>query len=1540
MSRYHWNYSNRSLFGSRGDDILTGGDNSEIIVAGRGNDLINSGGGNDHVFGGRGRDTIDGGNGRDRLFGGSGDDLIAGGTGNDLISGGRGDDNLSGDQGCDILFGGSGDDTLDGGANSDYLDAGRGNDTARYELSENVGAWDFIDGGHGSDTLNLVLTRAEASDIAVQADIARFEDLLDRQSHPWGGHGGHHWGGHGGVFRFQAFDLTVRNFEDLTIEILGGNADPVASDDSATVDEDGSVNIDVLGNDSDVDGDTLTVTTASATNGSVVIEADGSLTYTGNADFNGADTITYTVDDGNGGSASATVAVTVNAVNDGPVAADDSATVDEDGSVNIDVLGNDSDVEGDSLTVTSASADTGFVDIEADGTLTYRPFPQFNGSDTITYSVADGNGGTTAASVEVTVNAVNDAPVTVEDFLLLTVGESKTVNLLANDFDIEGDTLSIVSINGSAPGTTFAVDFGQLGIAEVSFVADNGSQSFTIEDNTGLESLGPADVVSADLTYVVSDGNGGTSIGNVALMVAGVNDAPVIDAEASDLSSTLFEDAATVLNDSGTIRFSDLDAADSHIASAHFTGSIGDQGAITEAQAQGFLLVLAQPTIVSWNFFADNALFDHLGAGETLDLNYQVTVDDRTGGTDTETLTIRVQGTNDGPVVAGETATVDEDGAVTIDVLSNDTDVDGDALTVTSATAVNGSVVIEADGRLTYTGNADFNGADTISYTVDDGNGGTAAATVAVTVNAVNDAPLLGLTVAGTGQAPVALSSIAAGEGGFAIIGNENSLTGSSVSDAGDVNGDGLGDLIISAPRLDPNGNNSGVSYVVFGKADGTAVDASDVAAGIGGFAINGVARDDNSGKSVSGAGDVNGDGLADLIVGAYGADPNGSTSGSSYVVFGKADTGTVELSDIEGGLGGFSINGRSTSDRSGGSVSEAGDVNGDGLGDLIIGATGAGNDGRAYVVFGKADGTTVELADVDNGIGGFQINGKIGQTGASVSAAGDVNGDGLADVIVGATNNAGESYVVFGKADTARVDLIDVGLGLGGFGITGVSSNDNAGASVSGGGDVNGDGLADLLIGAPYADPNGVSSGAGYVVFGKADGDSVDLTDVAAGTGGFVVNGAAAGHYSGRSISNTGDINGDGLDDLIIGGPYANGYDGIAHVVFGKADGGAVELSDVANGSGGFLLNPTSPTDTTVGHSVSGAGDVNGDGVPDLIVGGPSSQPNGLASGVGYVIFNSRTTSFDPGLSAAGTIDADEDVPEAIKGLSIADVDAAEGTGEVEVVLSVANGTLTLAENGAVIAGNGSNSVTVTGTVADVNATIAEFHYLGDPEFSGSDRLDIQVSDLGNAGSGGPLTDTGSIDINVSLVVDGITFEGDPDGIGGSNQEDLLTMTGPNANNMVGFGGDDTMFGGLGDDTIQGNDGNDLIFGGEGDDLIGDLFDEPVFEGLEPTIGDANTFVGGAGNDTLVTLDDINDRFIFSDGDGVDQIDGFEAGAGSLDVIDVTDFGLTGFADVLAAATEVAGNTTILLSGENGGVSITLNEIGLAELHTDDFAF
>jgi hypothetical protein len=322
------------------------------------------------------------------------------------------------------------------------------------------------------------------------------------------------------------------------------------------------------------------------------------------------------------------------------------------------------------------------------------------------------------------------------------------------------------------------------------------------------------------------------------------------------------------------------------------------------------------------------------------------------------------------------------------------------------------------------------------------------------------------------------------------------------VSAAGDINGDGIDDLIIGADGADPNGSSSGSSSVVFGRT--TPFPATLALAslnGSNGFRIDGVATSAFSGASVSAAGDINGDGIDDLIIGADGADPNGSRSGSSYVVFGRTTlfAATLALASLDGSTG-FRIDGVAASDFSGDSVSAAGDINGDGIDDLIIGADGAdpngSRSGSSYVVFGRTTlfAATLALASLD-GSTGFRIDGVAASdySGASVSAAGDINGDGIDDLIIGAFgadpngSYSGSSYVVFGRTTPFAATLALASLdGSTGVRIDGVAASDFSGASVSAAGDINGDGIDDLIIGASSADPNGSDSGSSYVIFGR----------------------------------------------------------------------------------------------------------------------------------------------------------------------------------------------------------------------------------------------------------------------------------------------------------------------------------------------------------------------------------------------------------------------------------------------------------------------
>jgi hypothetical protein len=493
---------------------------------------------------------------------------------------------------------------------------------------------------------------------------------------------------------------------------------------------------------------------------------------------------------------------------------------------------------------------------------------------------------------------------------------------------------------------------------------------------------------------------------------------------------------------------------------------------------------------------------------------------------------------------------------------------------------------------------------------------------------------------------------------GFILQGNDaDDWAGRSVSAAGDVNGDGIDDLIVGAPHSSIGGADAGDAYVLYGRAGGFAnVDLTSLAQADG-FRIQGEAGDE-AGWSVSAAGDVNGDGFDDILVGAPLNSDGGAYAGEAHVIFGRGTGSTrfpsvFDLTDDISPASGFIIQGEDPYDFAGFSVSSAGDVNGDGLDDVIVGARGNGDGGtdagEAYVIFGRASGLIdIDLATLSLAYG-FVIQGDTAGDGlgTSVSSAGDINGDGFDDLIVGAPygnnggTNAGEAYVIFGKTGGfANIDLTTLAA-ADGFIIQGDFTGDAAGISVSSAGDINGDGFDDIIVGAARGDNGGTDAGEAYVIFGKASGfTNVDLTTLAPAAG-FIIQGDFDFDFAGISVSSAGDINGDGFDDLIVGasaGGSGGIYPGEAYVIFGKASGFTnIDLTSLAPAAG-FIIRGDLDGDLA-GRSVSSAGDLNGDGFDDLMVGAFGNDLGGLGAGAVYVIFgkaagfaNINLSSLDPG--------------------------------------------------------------------------------------------------------------------------------------------------------------------------------------------------------------------------------------------------------------------------------------------------------------------
>jgi len=612
-----------------------------------------------------------------------------------------------------------------------------------------------------------------------------------------------------------------------TLDVVAVNDAPVANDDSGLMtNEDVNLVItaaQLLGNDSDVDADMLSIISVQDAVGGTVSLVDGDISFTPADNYNGPASFTYMISDGNGGTSTASASIDVTAVNDNPEIGNFVAEdILEDEVLMIlesDLIAVSSDIDGDDLSVTDISVDSSLGSLidNGDGSWSFMPMANFNGTDVeINFTVSDGEL-TASSSFTFDVIAVNDGPVALDDEGFVTDEDTvltiTAAELLANDSDIEGDLLNIISVQDAVGGAVSLID---------------GDISFTPAENYN----GPA-----SFTYTISDGNGGTSIASASIDVIAINDGP----EAGNfIAGDILEDEVLTILESDLISVSsDIDGDDLSITdisvdpslgnlidngdgswsftpTANFNGpgltlsyivSDGSQSAngtvmvnvtpVNDAPIAGNVDLGATDEDIALSFTAEDLLansvdveMDDLSVidvsvdaafgsitdngdgtyiftpapdfnGEDIEIAFTVSDGELTSSA---VATLDIIAVNDGPVLIDDgTFTTDEDMALvltTAELLANDSDIDGGALVIMSVQDATGGSVSLQNGNVTFTPTENYNGPASFTYTVSDGNGGEAPANVSIDVTSVNDAPIAGAVDLGSTDEDVSIAFI------------------------------------------------------------------------------------------------------------------------------------------------------------------------------------------------------------------------------------------------------------------------------------------------------------------------------------------------------------------------------------------------------------------------------------------------------------------------------------------------------------------------------------------------------------------------------------------------------------------------------------------------------------------------------------------------------------------------------------------------------------------------------------------------------------
>jgi len=440
------------------------------------------------------------------------------------------------------------------------------------------------------------------------------------------------------------------------------------------------------------------------------------------------------------------------------------------------------------------------------------------------------------------------------------------------------------------------------------------------------------------------------------------------------------------------------------------------------------------------------------------------------------------------------------------------------------------------------------------------------------------------------------------------IIGDEDSQFGWAVDQAGDMNGDGFGDVIVGAAGSD---GTKGAAYIILGSSAGiTAQTLADNSV----IKFSGEAIGDYAGFSVAGVGDLNADGYDEVVVGAYKNDAGGSDAGAAYIVYGSSTLSDITLSAATT----TKMTGQAAGDYAGFSVASAGDYNHDGFLDMLVGAPlhGASDTGCVYLVYGRA---TLPVSDPTLAASGtitkYTGESASDQAGTAVATAGDINNDDYGDIIIGAPGHSSERgavYILTGEDFPSSATLSSSNA----IKYTGEATGDQAGSAVAGVGDMNGDGFDDSVIGAKFNDAGGSDSGAVYIILNGLS--SVDLTLGTVNSNIIKLIGEDALDLTGYSVGFAGDLNNDGYNDVFIGSLLNAVGDisgGSVYLLYGSA---SLQHSFLSSSSAVKFV--AEQDDNFVGQTVASAGDVNNDGKNDFII-GAYGYTETISIGAAYVV-------------------------------------------------------------------------------------------------------------------------------------------------------------------------------------------------------------------------------------------------------------------------------------------------------------------------------